>query len=62
MFKVAVLVVAYNAEKKLANVLGRIPVSLPDISLEVLVCDDASSDSTSEVGKQFVEESKRAEK
>ena len=61
MFKVAVLVVAYNAEKKLADVLGRIPDRLTDISLEVLVCDDASSDSTSEVGKQFVEESKRAD-
>ena len=59
MFKVAVLVVAYNAEKKLASVLGRIPVSLPDISLEVLVCDDASSDSTSEVGRQFVDEFRR---
>ena len=61
MFKVAVLVVAYNAEKKLASVLGRIPDKLTDISLEVLVCDDASSDSTSEVGKQFVEESKRVD-
>ena len=61
MFKVAVLVVAYNAEKKLADVLGRIPDRLTDISLEVLVCDDASSDSTSEVGRHFVEESKRAD-
>ena len=51
MFRVAVLVVAYNAEKKLADVLGRIPDRLTDISLEVLVCDDASSDRTSEVGQ-----------
>ena len=59
MFKVAVLVVAYNAEKKLADVLRRIPKVSDDINLEVLVCDDASSDSTSAVGKQFVEEFRR---
>ena len=59
MFKVAVLVVAYNAEKKLADVLGRIPRDLPGTSIEVLVCDDASSDSTSAVGRQFVEEFQR---
>ena len=59
MFRVAVLVVAYNAEKKLADVLGRIPDRLTDISLEVLVCDDASSDRTSEVGQQFVTEFQR---
>lgn len=59
MFKVAVLVVAYNAEKKLADVLRRIPQGLSDVSIEVLVCDDSSSDSTSEVGRQFVKEFRR---
>lgn len=59
MFKVAVLVVAYNAEKKLADVLSRIPRGLSDVSIEVLVCDDSSSDSTSEVGRQFVKEFRR---
>ena len=59
MFRVAVLVVAYNAEKKLANVLGRIPRDIPDTSIEVLVCDDASSDSTSAVGREFVDEFRR---
>ncbi len=57
MFRVAVLVVAYNAEKKLADVLQRIPQVANDIQMEVLVCDDASSDRTSEVGQQFATES-----
>ena len=59
MFRVAVLVVAYNAEKKLADVLQRIPEVSNDIKLEVLVCDDASLDKTSEVGHQFVTEFQR---
>ena len=54
MFKVAVLVVAYNAEKKLADVLKRIPKVSDDINIEVLVCDDASTDKISEVRRQFV--------
>ncbi|MFM7762154.1 MAG: glycosyltransferase, partial [Acidimicrobiaceae bacterium] len=56
MFRVAVLVVAYNAERKLANVLRRIPQVTNDIQMEVLVCDDASSDRTSEVGQRFASE------
>ena len=56
MFKVAVLVVAYNAERKLADVLRRIPQVTNDIQMEVLVCDDASSDRTSKVGQQFATE------
>jgi len=59
MFRVAVLVVAYNAEKKLVDVLQRIPQITNGIDLEVLVCDDASSDKTLEVGQQFVSESRR---
>jgi len=59
VFRVAVLVVAYNAEKKLTDVLRRIPKVSDDINIEVLVCDDASSDSTSAVGRQFVEEFRR---
>ena len=59
MFKVAVLVVAYNAEKKLADVLRRIPQVTNDILMEVIVCDDASLDRTSEVGQQFATEFQR---
>lgn len=59
MFRVAVLVVAYNAEKKLVDVLQRIPEVSNDIKLEVLVGDDASLDKTSEVGHQFVTEFQR---
>lgn len=53
MFRVAVLVVAFNAEKKLMEVLRRIPDDLSEIALEVLVCDDASSDNTAQVGTTF---------
>ena len=59
MFRVAVLVVAYNAEKNLADVLQRIPELSGEIRLEILVCDDASLDKTSEVGHQFVREFQR---
>lgn len=54
MFKVAILVVAYNAEKQLRGVLQRIPKSVSDMSIEVLVCDDASTDQTTRVGEEFI--------
>jgi glycosyltransferase involved in cell wall biosynthesis len=48
--KVLVFVVAYQAESTLAAVLDRIPPLPPNVDLEVLVIDDASSDHTFEVG------------
>jgi glycosyltransferase involved in cell wall biosynthesis len=50
MKRIGILVVAYNAASTLAQVLDRIPKNFrPSIS-EVLVCDDASHDSTYLVG------------
>ena len=47
-FRLLVLVVAYQAESTIADVLSRLPRSLPGAQLEVLVLDDASTDATSE--------------
>lgn len=48
--RIGVIVVAYNAASTLAQVLDRIPAAfVPQIS-DVLVCDDASQDSTFLVG------------
>ena len=44
--KIAILVVAYNAEDTLHKVLDRIPQVFVDKIAVVLVCDDASTDST----------------
>ena len=56
--KITLLVVAYNAESTLQQVLNRIPDSLiPQISC-VLVCDDASTDSTHDVVTKYQQSSK----
>jgi 2-polyprenyl-3-methyl-5-hydroxy-6-metoxy-1,4-benzoquinol methylase len=45
-------IVAYNAEKTIAQVLRRIPTSLADsFDVEILVIDDASQDRTFEAGR-----------
>jgi glycosyltransferase involved in cell wall biosynthesis len=49
--RIGILVVAYNAEKTLHNVLARIPKSLHRKIEEIFVFDDASQDRTFEVGK-----------
>ena len=52
--RIAVLVVAYNAELTLRSVLDRIPESfIPHIS-SVLVCDDASTDRTTAVVNEYM--------
>lgn len=56
MFKIAILVVAFNAEEILVDVLKRIPKQISGFSLHVLVCDDASTDNTFKVGSRFAEE------
>lgn len=48
--KIGVLIVAYNAASTLASVLDRIPEDFRSKIHEVLVCDDASHDSTYLVG------------
>ena len=52
--RIAVLVVAYNAQDTLKAVLDRIPESfIPEIST-VLVCDDASTDATTAVVNEYM--------
>jgi glycosyltransferase involved in cell wall biosynthesis len=56
--KIVILVVAYNAEETLKSVLDRIPESfVPSISV-VLVCDDASTDGTSDTASEYRSTSK----
>jgi glycosyltransferase involved in cell wall biosynthesis len=51
--RVGVLVVAYNAAGTLAETLSRLPESFASTVDHVLVCDDASSDDTYDVGLRF---------
>ena len=51
--RIGVLVVAYNAEDTLTAVLDRLPVGFRSKVTNVLVSDDASHDSTHEVGLAY---------
>ena len=51
--RIGVLVVAYNAASTLAAVLDRLPPAFREQVTEVVVCDDASSDCTYTVGKDY---------
>jgi len=51
--RLLIFVVAYNAEKTLGEVLGRIPEGLRQPGVEVLVIDDFSSDQTFAAGRKF---------
>ncbi len=53
MTRIGILVVAYNAESTLIDVLKRIPQPIMDKVEEIFVFDDASQDATVEVGKNF---------
>lgn len=58
MQKIGILIVAYNAEKTLENVLARIPIKfIPEISA-ILIADDASNDFTSNIAER-IKESRR---
>ncbi len=54
--RLLIYVVAYNAEKTISQVLNRIPASLRQGGVEVLVIDDSSRDATFEVGREAVVE------
>ena len=54
--RIGIVVVAYNAASTLAAVLDRIPETFRARVTEVLVCDDASSDSTYSIGKEYQSE------
>jgi len=49
--KIGILVVAYNAESTLENVVARIPREFVESISVILICDDASQDSTFSVGQ-----------
>jgi glycosyltransferase involved in cell wall biosynthesis len=51
--RIGVVVVAYNAASTLAAVLDRLPEGFRSKVAEVVVCDDASSDCTYTVGKEY---------
>ena len=51
--KIGVLIVAYNAEDTLARVLDRIPSDFAKQIDSFLVCDDASTDNTHQVGLEY---------
>ena len=51
--RIGVLVVAYNAATTLAQTLSRLPDTFTQVVEHVLVCDDASTDDTYEVGLRF---------
>ena len=52
--KIAVFIVAYNAEKHLESVLERIPSHLKPLFSEIFIIDDSSQDSTFDVAKNVV--------
>jgi glycosyltransferase involved in cell wall biosynthesis len=49
--RIGILVVAYNAESTLENVVARIPREFVESISVILICDDASQDSTFSVGQ-----------
>jgi len=55
--RLLILVVAYNAERTITSVLGRVPASLAaDLDVEVLVIDDASHDRTFEASRAALQQ------
>jgi len=56
--KIGVLIVAYNAQDTLAKVLDRIPTDFATQIDSILVCDDASTDDTHNVGLRYQSNSK----
>ncbi|MFM8664213.1 MAG: glycosyltransferase family 2 protein [Acidimicrobiaceae bacterium] len=56
--KLGILIVAYNAQDTLAKVLDRIPSDFATQIDSILVCDDASTDDTHNVGLHYQSNSK----
>ncbi|PZR10525.1 MAG: glycosyltransferase/methyltransferase [Archangium gephyra] len=57
--KVCIFVIAYQAEATLRSVLDRIPRSfLSEFDCEILVVDDASSDRTADIGREYRDENR----
>ena len=53
--KIAIYIPAYNAEKEIVSVLGRIAKTYGEDKIEILVVDNASTDRTSWIVKAYTE-------
>ncbi len=51
--RIGIVVVAYNAESTLVGTLNRIPPSFRKMVSEIIISDDASSDSTFQLGREW---------
>ncbi len=51
--KIMILVVAYNAEKTITNLLDRIPKEIWAKSTEIVVADDCSKDATAKIASEY---------
>ena len=51
--RIGIVVVAYNAESTLVRTLDRIPQDFRERIAEIIICDDASSDATFDLGRQW---------
>ncbi len=61
--KLLILIVAYNHEKFIENVLGRVDKTLNEkYHVEILINDDSSSDRTVEITKNFIEKNNKEKK
>ncbi|MAG38015.1 glycosyl transferase [Candidatus Pacearchaeota archaeon] len=57
--KIMVLVVAYNAERTITNLLDRIPKEIWEKAEEIVVSDDSSQDKTTEVALNYKKKNKK---
>jgi glycosyltransferase involved in cell wall biosynthesis len=57
--KIMVLVVAYNAEKTITNLLERIPDEIWKDSEEIIVADDCSKDKTKKIAERYKKDKNR---
>ena len=51
--RVLVFIVAYNAERTIQEVLGRIPLDMAAFDTEILIIDDSSQDRTFEMAREY---------
>lgn len=54
--KILILIVAYNAERHIINLLNRIPKEIINEVYEILLADDASQDNTYEISNNYNKE------
>lgn len=51
--RIAIVIPACNEAATIAEVLGKIPLSTPEVLYRVFVCDDASQDGTGEIARRW---------